>query len=419
MKFSGSSGIRAFWGEELIEFIHNFGFSIGKKYSNVIIGSDFRRTSESLSHLLISSLLASGAEVTYGGKVPTPTLAFSAKYFDAGIMLTASHNPPEYNGLKFFNPDGSSFSDSQIEDLMKKGRKIVSWSEINDLKFRDILREHTGAVIKNSNELDLKIVVDCSNGAASRSTPEILRILGAKVITLNCHPDGNFPGHPSEPSEENLKYLKKVVIRSNADLGIAHDGDGDRFIAVSPCGKYLNGDYILAIFIKFYGFDRIVAPVDSSMLLDKFAKVIRCRVGDANVSQMMKKENVEFGGEQSGTQIFSRWNYSPDAIYSSIKFSEIAMKRDIDDIISSFPNYKILRKNIRYRNRREKEKKIKKYVENYEYIDIDGYRVDFDNSWFLIRFSGTEPKIRITVEGENEEEIKNIMKDIVKNIGGA
>ena len=418
MKFSGSSGIRAPWSSELFALVQEIGFSLGKEYENVVVGSDFRRTSGLLSHLLISSLLSSGAWVTYGGRVPTPSLAFSTKHFDAGIMITASHNPPEYNGLKFFNPDGSSFSGAQIGDLINGRREFAGWNEIKEPVFKNILKEHIEEIIKNSKELDLKIVVDCSNGSASIITPKILGMLGARVITINCHPDGNFPGHESEPSEENLKQLKRVVIKSKANLGIAHDGDGDRFIAISPQGKYINGDYILAIFTKIYRFKRIVAPVDSSMLLENFAEVIRCRVGDANVSQIMKEKNVEFGGEQSGTQIFSRWNYSPDAIYSAVKFSEIVMNKDVDEIISSFPEYKILRKSIEYRDREEMEKKIKKYVENYEYIDIDGFRVVLDNSWFLIRFSGTEPKIRITVEGE-EDKIKNIMDDILKNIGGA
>ncbi len=411
MKFSGSSGIRARWSADILDIAYKMGLFLGNVSQSVVIASDFRETSDSLLSVFSGGLMAGGADVYYAGKVPTPTLAYAARNHDAGVMVTASHNPPEYNGIKLWNPDGSAFTDEQISNLVGE---VVEWSRVGKWHVEDALNEHYEALLREFGHLDLKVVIDCSNGAASVISPFIFRELGAKVTTLNCHPSGLFPGHPSEPSEENLKDLKKMVLTSHADLGIAHDGDADRFVAITPSGRYLSGDHILAIFARVLGFRKIVAPVDSSMLLDNFAEVIRCKVGDANVSSLMKKLSVEFGGENSGTQIFAKWRYTPDAIYSALKFAEIAAREDIDAVVAEFPRYCTLRRSVYYENRKEMERKIEEIVKDYDVERIDGYRATLENGWFLIRFSGTEPKIRITVEMENEQKAREMMDTIIQ-----
>lgn len=419
MKYSGSSGIRAKWGEELLEVARELGLSLGKNYSKVVVGADFRESSEALKSMVMGALLSGGAEVYDAGNVPTPTLAYAARNFDAGLMITASHNPPEYNGIKLWNPDGSAFSEEQMSELNGKG--VADWDSTGSVNAIDALSEHRDAILRVSKGLDgLKVLIDCSNGAGSVITPYLLRELGADVLTLNCHPDGTFPGHPSEPSEKNLELLKKMVVKKGADIGIAHDGDADRFIAISSSGRYLDGDKIMAIFIKSMGFKKVVVPVNSSMLIDSVASdVIRCPVGDANVSRVIKETGYEFGGEQSGTQIFSSWRYTPDAIYSAVKFSEIAMREDIDEMLSSFPEYITIRKSVMYKDREEMERKIERYIAGMEVDKTDGWRVNMDDLWFLIRFSGTEPKVRITVETDDRAKAERMMDDIYNALGGA
>ena len=414
MIYSGSSGVRIKWGNELMRTVQNVGNAMPDKYPRIVVGSDFRITSDAIAHLLISSLLSRGAEVTYGGHVPTPTLAFAARHYDAGVMITASHNPPEYNGLKFWNPDGTAFSEGQIDDL--RALPIAEWSKTGNFRTVELISEHIDAILKSVNGIDLKVVLDCSNGAGSVISPLLIREMGASVVTMNCHTSGYFPGHPSEPNEKNLSLLKKIVVKTHADVGIAHDGDADRMVVVTSSGQFLNGDAILAIFSDIMKFKSIVAPVNSSMLLDHYANVIRCRVGDANVSQVMKSQGVRFGGEQSGTQIFADWRYTPDAIYSAAKFLEIVNRINLNDIVSIFPQFSTIRKSVFYENRREIEQKIIKFVSDYECQNIDGYRCLFSNGWFLIRFSGTEPKVRVTVESENEKDAKTIMEDIIRRL---
>ncbi len=418
MKYSGSSGIRMEWGSELLKTGRELGFALSGKYEKIVIGSDFRETSDALVNEIAGALLSGGSEVYYAGKLPTPSLAYAARDFDAGLMVTASHNPPEYNGIKLWNRDGSAFSESQMEDIDISG-SVSGWYSTGKMHSLDAINLHKEAVIKSAGRLDgLKVVMDCSNGASFVISPYILRELGAEIVTLNCHPDGSFPGHPSEPSEKNLEFLRKMVIKTGADMGIAHDGDADRFVAISQSGRYLNGDMIMAVFIKEFGYGKVVAPVNSSMLLDEFAEVERSKVGDANVSRKIKEMGYEFGGEQSGTQIFADWRLTPDAIYSAVKFSEIAVKRDIDGIIDSFPEYATLRKSVFYENRKKMEDSIERFLKEYDVLRIDGWRVTTDDLWFLIRFSGTEPKLRITVEAKDERKAEEMMSRILKGIGG-
>ncbi len=416
MRHSGSSGIREKWGSGLVDAVRDTALSLSERYGKIALASDFRETSDSLRSLMAGYLMAGGTEVYDAGKVPTPTLAYAGKDTDAAVMITASHNPAEYNGIKLWNPDGSAFSTEQMELL--EGGSIAEWNRTGRLHSMDALSMHASAIMKRARPLDgLKVVLDCSNGAGSVITPHILSELGASIMTLNCHPDGIFPGHPSEPSEENLSLLRETVLKQGADIGMAHDGDADRFIAISPSGRYIDGDRIMALFIRHYGFKKVVAPVNSSMLLDRYAEVKRCRVGDANVSEMLKSGGYEFGGEQSGTQIFPDWRYTPDAIYSAVMFAGIAVERDIEEMLSGFPEYFTLRRSIRYVERSAMEERVRSFVSGYEAETLDGWRVDLGDSWFLIRFSGTEPKLRVSVESVDERRAKEVMDMVMKGLG--
>ncbi len=412
MKFTGSSGVRMKWGKELFDFANEIGLRIGGSYERVIIGGDFRTTTKTIIHILSGAISAAGCNVDIAGHVPTPSLAYAAQKYDLGVMVTASHNPSEYNGIKLWNPDGSALNEFKFE-----GINVAEWDRIGKVDEFDAVSYHFNALIKEFRNIDLKVVIDCANGASSVLSPYVFKALGAKVITLNCHPSGLFPGHPSEPTEQNLKYLKEMVIKTGSDLGIAHDGDSDRFVAITSSGRYVDGDHILAVFTKILGFEKIVAPVDSSMLLDSLAKVVRVKVGDANVSMVMKEQNIEFGGENSGTQIFGDWRYTPDAIYAALKFAEIASKHDIDEVIDSFPTYCTIRKSLIYDDRKDMERKVKKLVSEYDNVtSIDGFRVGMKNGWFLIRFSGTEPKVRVTVEHEDRKKAEALMDEIIKTL---
>lgn len=431
MKLFGSSGIRGVANEYIsTELAIDIGKVLGTLHKRVVIGHDPRTTGQLILHALTSGLLSAGSEVFIAGMVTTPTLAYAARNFHCGLMVTASHNPPEYNGIKFINPDGSGFNVKQMQEiegkLAEKDLRCANWKSIkNTSPYQNAVKEHMEKILESINKMDLKVVVDCGCGAASTITPYLFRRLGCEVISLNSQPDGFFPGRKSEPNAENLKSLISAVIQSNAHLGIAHDGDGDRMVAVDEKGNYVGGDSLLTLFAKYEVKGSVVVPVNASMAIDDIvghAKVIRTKVGDVFVSEMIKKHNADFGGEPSGTWIFPGQSLCPDGIYAAARLAEMVCTEPLSTQISRLPKYPREKGTIACPNARKSEvlTLLEERMQNLGYKELnthDGLRFQFDRAWALVRPSGTEPKIRITTEAEGEKEVKELHEkiyDIVK-----
>jgi phosphoglucosamine mutase len=422
MKLFGSSGIRGVVNKDITPaFAIKIGRAVGSIYKKIVIGWDPRTSCELLTNAAISGLLSMGSDVFSVGMVSTPTLAHAGRRFDCGFMITASHNPPEYNGIKLWNPDGLAFNTEQmmeIEDLiLNKEPKYSDWNMVGKLhNYPGAVQEHKEFILNYVKNADLKVVVDCGSGAASSITPYLLRDMGCEVITVNSQPDGYFPGRDPEPIEKNLDILKKTVISCKADLGIAHDGDADRMMAVDENGKFVSGDQLLAIFASETAKKSIVVPVDTSMIIDDVLpniKIIRTKVGDVFIGECIKKYNSEFGGEPSGTWIFPRITYCPDAIYAAAKLVEIVAENPLSKMVSELPTYPLTRASIPYIGIKKEElmERLNKELRAMKCSDvntIDGTRLGFDDGWILVRASGTEPKVRITVEARNETRMKEL-----------
>src|SRR4030042_1585473 len=255
MKLFGSSGIRAVYDKNLLETAFRVGLAVGKLYCSVVVGRDTRTSGDAMNHAVIAGLLTAEANCRDAGVAPTPTMAYITREFDAGIMITASHNPPEYNGLKLLTRNGSSFDSLQqriIESMVTENSYEIDRLEKitpGDM-YEGAIEKHINGILKDfPNKLNIKVVVDAGGGAASEVTPRLLEKLGGTVVPLNCTPGGSFP-RGSEPSEENLKELCKAVKESGAGVGIAHDGDADRMRAVDERGRDISGDRLLGGGIK-------------------------------------------------------------------------------------------------------------------------------------------------------------------------
>lgn len=426
----GSSGIRGIINKEITNNLAILiGKSIGSLYKKVIIGVDTRTSNQMIYNAVKSGLLSVGADVYFAMITTTPTLAYATRNFKCGVMITASHNTAEYNGIKLFNKDGSGFSEEQNYEIEKliltKNFKLAEWKSIGKFfNYHNAVEEHKNAILKfyRGSEKKLNVVVDCGNGASCNITPYLLKELNCKVISLNCNEDGNFPARDPEPIKENLKLLCKAVKTFNADLGIAHDGDADRIAIVDDEGEFVSNDKLLALLCKFYGKGKVVVPIDTSMIIDCFVKkVIRTKVGDIFISQELKNSNAEFGGEPSGTFIFPYFNYCPDGVFSAMKVIEIAKENKISELIKGIPEYPIFRGKLNCADKKKKEtiEKLKRKLSklNYKNIsDIDGIRVEFKDAWILVRASGTEPKLRYTAEAKDEKTAKELFEFIEKEI---
>ncbi len=416
-------------GEEITtDLFTEVGQVLGSSYGRAIMARDPRMSGDMLMLALASGFVSSGGDVSTAGMVSTPTLARAAEDFDCGLMITASHNPPEYNGLKMWNSDGSSFGPSQmngIERALDEKRFVRrEWRGLGEVsRHRGAVESHMEAIMEDLGQVELEVVVDCGCGATSNITPLLLRRMGMGVSSLNAHPDGHFPARPSEPAEGNLLDLKELVVSRGADLGIAHDGDGDRMVAVDDRGRFVGGDRLLALFAS-RAEGGIATPINSSMILDEITagEVVRTRVGDVYVSQCVKEKSLAFGGEPSGTYIFPHQTLCPDGVYAAAYLAMMAEGEPLSEMIDTIPSYPVIRESYPFErgSRADVERRLKEDMEGLEcdeMLTLDGYRAEFEEGWFLIRLSGTEPKVRLTAEARSEDELRrlhSISESIVK-----
>ncbi|MCX6682431.1 MAG: phosphopentomutase/phosphoglucosamine mutase [Methanoregula sp.] len=399
----GSSGIRRRFDQELIDLALRAGSALAASSSDVIVGMDTRTTSPLLAHLLISGILGSGGTAYSCGIAPTPTIAYAARNARAACMITASHNPEEYNGLKLFNSDGSSFTrrqQAEMEGLLKSGH-WTDWKVRGSLKPYDAISLHRSAIIQKVNiSREMSAVVDCGNGAGCMLTPHLLLALGISPFSINCDPSGQF-FRPSEPLEKNLPYISGVVRSTGAQCAVAHDGDADRMMAWDGKGNYISGDHMLMLFAQYLDARRVVTTSDASMIIEEVAEVRRTPVGDAYVSEELLSWG-DFGGEPSGAWIFPRVSYCPDGPFAAALFCEIASEWDVEEEINNMPSYPIVRESFACESAREILSALG--AEN----PTDGIRIEEENGWCLVRASGTEPKIRLTAEGKTRTDAKKM-----------
>ncbi len=384
-----------------------------------------------LSAALIAGVLSAGAGVVDAGLVSTPTLARGVSDYKCGAMVTASHNPAPYNGIKLWNPDGMAFDEEQQKEIEaaidSQSSRVATWDQVGALSRReDLVERHVGAILRDVGSANARVVVDCGCGATSTITPYLLREMGCEVVAINAHADGHFPGRDPEPTEENLALLKSTVRSVQADLGIAHDGDGDRMVAVAGDGTFVGGDTLLAIFARREVRRGLVVPVDASMVVEDLlpeAKVWRTRVGDVYVASELKRRGADFGGEPSGTWIFPKATFCPDGVYAAARLVSIVAERSLASLAQEVPRYPMIRGAVAYdaSKRASIERTLDRALRGLgaEVTTLDGWRLQFEDGWALVRFSGTEPKIRVLAESREEPRAKEIYSTVLSSAKGA
>lgn len=401
----GSSGIRQRFDRSLLDTALAVGTVLGERFSDCIVGTDTRTTSPLIARTIIAGIVGAGGTARFTGIAPTPSVAYNARSATAGCMITASHNPEEYNGIKLFNPDGSSFTQAQqreVEELLNNPHS-ADWCHQGHETAFDALTPHKNAILDAvSIDTGLSVVVDCGNGAGSVLSPGLLTEAGAKLVCLTCNPTGHF-ARPSEPLKEYLGYVGEMVKKNDADCAVVHDGDADRMMAFDNKGRYIDGDHLLLLFAEHLDAKKVVTTSDASMIIEEVAEVRRTPVGDAFVSEELLTWG-DFGGEPSGAWIFPHHSYCPDGPFAAALFCEIASGCDVAKRLDAMPAYPILRESIQ-------NERARAIVTNLGAVNpTDGIRVAQENGWYLIRASGTEPKIRITAEGTTISAAKDLLE---------
>lgn len=439
----GTDGVRGIANKELDS---NLAFNLGRIGAYVLteethhkpriaVGKDTRISGDMLEAALIAGICSMGAEAVVLGVLPTPAVAYLTRHMglDAGVVISASHNPFEYNGIKFFDGRGYKLSD-QLEDRIESlllnqengianpiGAEIGKKVEIDNAVhgYIDFLKKTVDVNLRG-----LKIAVDCANGASYIAAPSILADMGAEIVIINNKPDGkniNVKCGSTHPED-----LQKLVMESGAHVGLAFDGDADRLIAVDNRGQIVNGDHMLAIFAKHFKEknilknDTIVGTVMSNMGLDIAMKRERCnlaktKVGDRYVLEEMIANGYSIGGEQSGHIIFLDHNTTGDGLLTALQLLSIVKETgkklsDLAAIMKELPQVLV--------NAKVKNENKDKYMEDKAIIEMIASLESKlkDKGRVLIRPSGTEPLVRVMLEGENEMEIKEDAKILAKLI---
>jgi phosphoglucosamine mutase len=400
----GSSGIRRKFDQTLAVTALKIGSALASRSPDIIVGMDTRTTSPLLVHLVISGILGTGGTVRNAGIAPTPSVAFSTRFIQAGCMITASHNTEEYNGLKLFNRDGSSLTRTQQAEMeaLLDTQHWADWKYQGREQAFDAITPHKNAILdKIKIKGNSSVILDCGNGAGCLITPSLLSDAGIKTTCINCNPLGYF-ARPSEPLKEHLGYIGEMVKKTGAGCAVVHDGDADRMMAFDNRGRYIDGDHLLMLFARYIGAKRVVTTSDASMIIDDCVEVRRTPVGDAFVSEELLTWG-DFGGEPSGAWIFPKISYCPDGPFAAALFCEMSSEWDIAKEIDAIPTYHVLRESFTCETAWDIVTRLGAS------IPTEGIRITDEDGWCLIRASGTEPKIRITVEGKTLAKAKCLL----------
>ncbi|WP_254839340.1 phosphoglucosamine mutase [Natronomonas marina] len=412
----GTSGIRGPVGDEVTaELALRVGRAVGAETDRVVVGRDPRTSGELLVDALAAGLRELGTDVVDLGVAATPTVARAVGWEDgdAGVSVTASHNPATDNGLKLWQPSGQAYDAEGRERITERVEAddpaLQPWDRLGDRRRADATDRHVAALVRSADPLELSVAVDVGNGAGG-VTADALVELGCHVETLNAQPDGRFPGRPSEPTAENCTALSTLVAEGDYDLGVAHDGDADRTRAVAGDGTFLSGDALLALFAADAAEpgQRVAVPVDTSLAVEDYLAerdvgVTRTPVGDVYVAEAATDPDVAFGGEPSGAWIWPEATLCPDGPLAAVRLAEMAAEEPLAERLSRIPTYPIRRANVEVDGKAAVMARVEERVlESYDDVEtLDGVRVQTDDGWFLIRASGTQPLVRVTAEARD------------------
>ena len=437
----GTDGVRGIANTELTaELAYSLGragafvLTEGTHKPKILVAKDTRISGDMLEAALVAGILSVGAEAVILGVVPTPAVAHLTREYkaDAGVMISASHNPVEYNGIKFFDGKGYKLSDSledQIQAVIEGGFEGVP-SPIGGTVGRSYteetaLREYIDYALStiNTDLKGLRVALDCANGAAYKAAVKAFRSLGARVYVINDNPDGNNINENC--GSTHMEELMDYVVRKNCDIGFAFDGDADRCLAVDEKGNMINGDFLLTICAKALKEsgqlkdDTLVVTVMSNLGLDIAAKreginLVKTKVGDRYVLEEMLKDNYVLGGEQSGHIIFLDHNTTGDGLVTALQVAAILKESgktfsELAGVMKELPQVLV--------NAKVPNEKKNIYLEDAEIIAaIQEVEAKLNGvGRVLIRPSGTEPLVRVMLEGENQEEI-NEMANRIANL---
>jgi len=453
MQVFGSSGVRGTVDQLTPEEVTRVAMAAGtvfarEDHDRAVLARDTRRTGPLLADAASAGLAAAGLDPVRAGVLPTPGLqAHAADEALPGVMVTASHNPPPYNGVKLIGADGVGLARDAIERvesvLLEEAFDRASWDEtgrperVPGVEVRRTYREGVRAAVDAGRiaAADLRVAVDPGHGAAAHTSPDLFRELGCGVTTVNAQPDGRFPGRDPEPTRERLGDLRRLVCAGDADLGVAHDGDGDRAVFVDETATAVSGDAMFAaLAAEAVGpGDVCVAAVNVSQRVVEAVREAGGRleltaIGSTNLVTRARElrrdgERVAVVGEGNGGVMLPDYRLARDGAYTAARVLELVAERPASDVFEPYGGYELLTRNVEYGDDAERERMLAAAERHARASDAevdttDGYRLDYDNGWVLVRPSGTEPVVRVYAEAGERERARELLEAAVTAVDG-
>jgi phosphomannomutase/phosphoglucomutase len=443
MDVFGSSGVRGVVNEGFTPtFVHRIALAAGSTLDApaVALARDTRHTGRMFADAAGAGIAATGTDVRRLGIVPTPGVqAYAETRGVPALVVTASHNPPAYNGVKLIGADGVELSRGDLERI--EGRLLAekfdraSWDEIGESReVESARREYVEGLLAAVDReaiagADLTVALDPGHGAGALTSPDFFRRLGAEVVTVNAQPDGHFPGRNPEPVPTNLGDLARLVRTADADVGIAHDGDADRATFVDETGEHVSGDAVLAALAaaELSAGDAAVSAVNvSQRLVDVVdaagATLELTPIGSTNLTTRIRElraegRSVPIAGEGNGGILFPPYRLARDGAYTGARFLELVADRPVSALLAPYDGYENVRVNVEYDGASEREAMLAAAGRHARTVDaelttIDGYRLDYGDAWVLARPSGTEPVVRLSAEARDAERASTLVAEL-------
>ena len=438
----GTNGVRGIVGELITpELVMKIGMAVGTmRPGTIAVGMDTRTSGPALINAMKAGLMATGCDVIDCGILPTPALQYIVmNRYDAGVVITASHNPGAYNGVKVIEKDGTEMDDDgsiEIEErVFSYNFDLKEWKDVGVvIPEGDLVQKYVKGVVNkvptNIGE-GMKVVIDPGCGAAYRTTAEILQSIGCQVFTLNAYPDGNFPARDPEPSVEGLAPLADMVVGTGAAFGVAHDGDADRAVFIDDKGRFVEENKEFALIAEYMCSHRkgiLVTPVSTSRLIETVVSPYGCTVdytavGSIYVARRMRAllaegKPVSFGGEGNGGLIYPDHQFCRDGGMTAAMMVTLltSKKQPLSSLVDALPPSIMLKHKFHTGNAEKILAVVQEKFSSDSLNLVDGIRIDRKDAWALIRPSGTEPLVRLYVESPEQATAKAFEQEILSCI---
>ena len=408
------------------EYVLEIGKTLGMQYKHITIGTNMNPSSKMVLSSLIAGMTSTGADVRDAGVLPAPVIPFASENTECCVMIGHSDDSDRVSGLSFMNPDGRFFNEPQMFAFRNRlsGEKVLpGYSLVGNVRpYNGAVDKYCKSVSEYVGSADCQVIVDCASDCPSTAVPDIMKRIGADAMVVSCQTEIKTRGTWANPEEYNIRVLSKIVKANYGSIGVALNNNGTRVAAIDEGGEPIGGDALLQIIIGYVQPRRAVVPIDTTMAVKECFKggVMMSKIGTESIGETMRNNNIEFGGSMDGSFVFKNISYASDGITTAALLAKIATETSLRDLVEELPQYYRDEDTIKYpANREIIAKKMSSRINDLEYRELcvtDGWRIEMDSGWFLIRFSDLENNIEIKAEGTDRiytAGLMEIARDIV------